>query len=155
VSERFLWLKKHRGHSVSSWWSSSSSTRTGYFEACLEVQNLNWYICLYLCSLVSCCFLSASYHKVLRASSILWFYIRQMGLRCSYVCVFMYSVFSDKFKPIDRSSQNLVWRLWCKRPPNFCTFLFSVINNINISVQTSGVGAVLVVFGVGSLKYVW
>ena len=85
--------------------------------------------------------------KVLRVSSI-----RQIGLRCSYVCAVICFVFLDKFKPINRSSQNLVWTLWFKRPFYFLHFSYSAINNISISVQTSGMGAILVVFGVGSLN---
>jgi len=34
----------------------------------------------------------------------------------------------------------------------FLHFSYSAINNISISVQTSGMGAILVVFGVGSLN---
>jgi len=60
--------------------------------------------------------------KVLRVSSILPFYIRQRGLRCFYVCGVMCFVFLDRFKPINRSSQNLMWTLWFKRPLYFCTF---------------------------------
>jgi len=106
VTERYVLFKKHRRCSFFACWSLFSSTRIEYFEACLggsefKLVYAGSYVALYH-------FAFSVYFKVLRVSSILPFYIRQIDLRCAYVSVVMCFVFPDKFKPINRSPQNLM-----------------------------------------------
>lgn len=149
VTERYVWFKKHRRCSVFDCWSLFSSTRIGYFEAFRL--RFRIYFGTSACTYVALYHVAFSVHfKVLRVSSILPFYIRQIVLRCSYDCVVMCFVFPDKFKPINRLSQNLMWILWFRSL--FLHFSSSAINNISISMQTFGMGATLVVFSVESLN---